>query len=32
MNKMTRRECINIFSVRSGILKVKGHYNNKYTD
>ena len=32
MNNMTRRECTNIFAVRSRMLKVKGNYNNKYTD
>ena len=32
MNNMTRRECTNIFAVRSRMLKVKGNYKNKYTD
>ena len=32
MNNITRRECTNIFAVRSRMLKVKGNYKNKYTD
>lgn len=33
MNKMTRRECaLNIFAIRSRMMKVKGNYKNKYTD
>ena len=32
LNKITHRECTNIFAVRSRMLKVKGNYTTKYTD
>ena len=32
MTKMQRKDCTNIFSVRSRMIKTKGNYKNNYTD
>ena len=32
MNSLTRKECTNIFVIRSRMMKIKGNYKNSYTD